>query len=252
VSGGAFGSENVTRDADGTRRVGEFVLPTRVVMPWEAEIGVAYQLGPRPLNPGWQNPRAEEARLRALIDGDREERRRRYEDDLSRLSPEGRAARAARYDEEERSLRAIEDEHMEAERRRLRAARKARYENWPREKILLLASVLATGASPNATSLEGFLDKQFEKVGGEVSFTPRLGLEAEPIQNRMLLRTGTYIEPSRYEGGSARQHFTFGTDVRLFPLDFWGVLPPAVWKLELFADIAPRYTNWGIGLGNWH
>jgi hypothetical protein len=252
VRGGGFGSENVTQDADGTRRVGAFVLPSQVVMPWEAEIGVAYQLGPRPLNPGWSNPHVEEARLREMLEQDRAERRRRYEDDLARLSPEGRAARTAQYDVDERSLRAIEDQHMDEESRRLRAARRARYENWPREKILLLASVLTTGASSNATSLEGFLDKQFEKVGGAVTYTPRLGLEAEPIQNRMLLRTGTYIEPSRYEGGTARQHFTFGTDVRLFPLDFWGLMPPAIWKLELFADIAPRYTNWGIGIGNWH
>ena len=26
----------------------------------------------------------------------------------------------------------------------------------------------------------------------------------------------------------------------------------AQWKLGLFVDLAPRYTNWGFGLGNWH
>jgi hypothetical protein len=40
--------------------------------------------------------------------------------------------------------------------------------------------------------------------------------------------------------------------VHLFPLTFWGLLPDADWKLGLFVDLAPRYTNWGFGLGNWH
>ena len=28
--------------------------------------------------------------------------------------------------------------------------------------------------------------------------------------------------------------------------------PTNHWKLGLFVDLAPRYTNWGLGLGNWH
>jgi len=40
--------------------------------------------------------------------------------------------------------------------------------------------------------------------------------------------------------------------VRLFPLDFWGLLPEANWKLGLFMDLAPRYANGGVGLGEWH
>jgi hypothetical protein len=40
--------------------------------------------------------------------------------------------------------------------------------------------------------------------------------------------------------------------VRLFPLDFWGLLPNVNWKVGVFADLAPRYTNYGIGIGNWH
>jgi hypothetical protein len=254
VSGGSglFSSENATVDANGVRRVGDFVLPTQVVMPWEIEVGLAYQVGPRPLNPGWQNPHDEEAALRARIERDRAERQRDYDEQLSRLSPEGRAAQRAEQQAEERSARAIEDDHIAEAGERLHQVRKARYENWPREKILLLASVLMTGPSSNAISVEGFLDQRVETAGRDASFTPRLGLEGEPLPNRMLLRTGTYVEPSRYDGGTARQHFTFGADVRLFPLTFWGLLPDADWKLGLFVDLAPRYTNWGLGLGNWH
>jgi hypothetical protein len=249
------GTDNSTAcsPTSGARCVGGFYVPSRVVMPWEVEVGVAYQLGPRPLNPGWENPRHQEARLRAEIASDRAERQRLHQEELARLSPGERPARRAEIAAEEKSLRAIEDDHLAEESARLNRARKARYANWPREKILLLASVLMTGQSSNAVSIEGFLDKLQETVGQQISLTPRLGLEGEPIRDRMVLRTGTYVEPSRYEGGSARQHYTFGSDIRLFSFDAWGLLPAhTTWKLGLFADLAPRYTNWGFGISNWH
>ena len=252
VSGGIFGSENVRVNAAGVRAVGPLVLPSRVVMPWEAEIGLAYQLGPRPLNPGWENPHEQEAPVRTRIEEDRALRERVGEEELSRLPPGKRAARAAELAAEEKSLRAIEDDRLAAESERLRRIRKARYMNWPREKVLLLASLLVTGASSNAVSIEGFLDQRVETVGSGPSLTPRLGMEGEPLQDRMLLRVGTYVEPSRYELATPRQHFTFGADVKLFPLEFWGLLPDAVWKIGFFVDVAARYTNSGIAIGNWH
>ena len=109
-----------------------------------------------------------------------------------------------------------------------------------------------TGASTNAVSLQGFLDQRVETVGKAITVTPRLGMEGEPLRDRLTLRVGTYVEPSRYEEGTPRQHFTFGGDVRLFPIDFWGLLPRANWKLGFVIDLAPRYENYGIGIGNWH
>ena len=255
VTGGIFGSENVT-ETGGLRKAGDFVLPGGVVQPWEIEAGLALQLGPRPINPGWGNPHDDEGELRGEIDRDRDKRSLRYGTELALLSPEGREARRREQAAEERALRSIEDEHLDEESQRLRKMRKARYTNWPREKILLLASVLMTGPSPGvAYSVEGFADQvniSPDRVGQVATFTPRMGMEGEPLQNRMLLRAGTYIEPSRYEAGSPRQHYTFGADVRLFPLTFWGLLPDADWKIGLFVDLAPRYQNAGIGIGNWH
>jgi hypothetical protein len=249
---GVAGNTTACDATSGARCVGGFYVPSHIVMPWEVEAGVAYQLGPRPLNPGWQDPHKQEARLRTEIAQDRAERWRRNQEELARLPPAERPARLAEIAAEERSLRKIEDDHLAEESRRLNAARKARYANWPRDRILLLASVLVTGQSSNAVSVEGFLDKLQETVGRSVDVTPRLGLEGEPIRDRLTLRAGTYVEPSRYDGGSARQHYTFGTDVHLFPFDLWGLLPESEWKLGLFADLAPRYTNWGFGISNWH
>jgi hypothetical protein len=251
VSGGALGSENVTVQ-NGVREAGGQVLPDSVTQPWEVEAGIALQLGPRPINPGWDNPHDQEAGLREEIARDREARASRDAQDLDRAPPGDRDRLRVAQAAAEKAVRKIEDEHLSEESDRLRTVRKARYQNWPREKILLLASVLMTGPSTNAISVEGFLDQQVESVGQNVSYTPRLGLEGEPLENRMQLRTGTYIEPSRYTGGDARQHFTFGADIHLFPLTFWGLLPDADWKLGLFVDLAPRYQNAGFGIGNWH
>jgi hypothetical protein len=256
VSGNIFGSENVTTDANGQRTAGGFILPDRVVMPWEIEAGVAYQLGPRPINPGWKNPHSQEAWLRRRIASNRAARALARDQELAPLPGPQRDARRRELEAQEASIRGIEDAHLDAEIDRLRQVRAARYANWPREKIVLLASVLITGPSTNssqeAISLEGFLDQRSETVGRVASLIPRFGVEGEPLRDRMLLRVGTYVEPSRYDDGTPRQHFTFGTDVRLFPLDFWGLLPEANWKLGVFVDLAPRYANGGIGIGEWH
>jgi hypothetical protein len=252
VGVGFLGEQIFPGSPSSTQPTGNLVLPSHVVMPWEVDLGFALQLGPRPLNPAWENPHAQEAHLRGEIDADRAERRRRYEDELARLPLAERRARKAEQVSEEKALRALEDQHLDEASEKLHLVRKGRYANWPRERILFLASVLFTGQSPNAVSVEGFLDQRVETVGRLLTVSPRLGLEAEPLQNQVVLRTGTYVEPSRYEGSAARQHFTFGADIRLVPLTFWGLFPDDPWKLGLMVDLAPRYTNYGFGFGTWH
>ncbi len=252
VSGGVFGGENVTRSALGLQTTGPFVLPSSVDMPWEVDLGIAYQLGPRPLNPGWHNPHEQEASLRKQIADARAARKAQRDQELAALPEAARVVRQAQLDAEEDVARAAEDERLDAEIKHLHDEALARYENWPREKILLLASVLLTGPSPNAVSLEGFLDQRVETVGRVVTATPRFGIEGEPLRDEMQLRVGTYVEPSRYEAGTPRQHFTFGGDIRLIPFDFWGLLPKDPWKIGFIVDLAPRYTNYGLGLGTWH
>src|SRR5207253_1442132 len=106
---------------------------------------------------------------------DRQQRARRYAAELALLPPAERGARLTTQAAEEGALRALEDARVRDEE--IQKANKARYANWPRERILLLASVLATGPSPNAISLEGFLDKAVETAGQNTTYTPRFGLE---------------------------------------------------------------------------
>jgi hypothetical protein len=132
------------------------------------------------------------------------------------------------------------------------AERRARYWNWPREYILLVADAVVTGSSPNAVGLEAFLSQSAQRSGESTNVTPRLGVEGEPVVGVVKMRLGTYLEPARYTGSSSRQHFTFGFDVRVFSFKGWWILAPATYRLTAVADLAPRYENLGISFGGWH
>jgi hypothetical protein len=168
------------------------------------------------------------------------------------MTPANRAVREAAMKDEEASIRVIEDQELAIADERLRDARKARYENWPREKILVLGSVLVTGASSNAIALEDFFGQKLEPYGQSLTLSPRVGIEAEPLRDHLKGRIGSYLEPSRFSEVASRQHFTTGFDVKLFPWDVFGLLPGQVWRISGAADVAPRYTDWGLSVGAWH
>lgn len=240
------------------RSAGGFVTPDRITQPWEAEAGFAYQLGPNPLNPPWLDPKAHEAELRERIRAARQERAaaRQYAlESLPAGTDEGRAARAAeleRLAREEESKRVAEDAELATAGQRLYLERRARFVNWPRERVLLLASLLVTGPSDQAVALEGFIDQRRDLVGRTLSFSPRFAAESEPVPNLLRIRAGVYLEPSRFKDGTMRQHFTFGGDLRIFSWDLFGLVPYTTLRVSAFLDLAPRYENFGFGLGVWH
>jgi hypothetical protein len=252
VSGKSFGRGAIEQDQSGVVRAGPFILPSQVVLPWEFEAGIAFQLGPRPLNPAWINPHDVERPLSDKIAAARAMRAHENAVELDGLPPDRRVARRAEMLREEQSLRAIEDEQMDTESRRLREIRKTRFDNWPRERLLILASLLIAGASDNAVAMEGLLEQKLDYVGRSISLIPRFGFESEPIVNLLRARVGSYIEPSRFDDGHARQHFTFGADFRLFPFSPFGLLGDQVWRIGFAADLSPRYANWGLSIGAWH
>lgn len=241
------------------RRAGSFFLPDRIRQPWELEAGVAYQLGPRPLNPAWIDPREHEDQLERKIEQARAARRNLQEGEIAALpvrTPEDRIARELRISRiraEEEEAREAEDAALRDQRLRLKEERKARYSNWPREHVLLLASLLLTGPSVGSTvALEGFIDQRRDFVGKRVAFAPRFAVESEAVPNLLKFRAGVYLEPSRFSTGRSRQHLTFGADVRLFAWNVFGLLSDHVWRLSTFVDIAPRYQNFGFAIGAWH
>ena len=249
-----------TRDLDGVFRAGGLALPSRVHWPWELEIGVALSAGPRPLNPKWINPHEQEAALRDEIEAARRTRRAAQDLELERIVD--LAARREREKDlalEEKYIRAEEDRRIDRMSGQLLAERRARFKNWPRARIQIVAEALITGPTDGGVSLQSFLRREDVPSGARTTVQPRLGLEGEPVPGTFVARVGTYVEPSRYtippQPGvlaGARQHFTFGGDVRLFQWDVFALIIPTEWRLTVAADLAPRYQNLGLGIGTWH
>jgi hypothetical protein len=263
VSASSFSFGGIIREErnDGTsiRRAGTaFVVPDRIVQPWEIEAGVAYQLGPRPLNPRWIDPIDHQNELVRVVQEQRKERAAAQRAEIAAMPEETpldlavRARRVSQMAREEATFRAGEDLELANAKKTSHEERRARYLNWPREHVLILASVLMTGTSDEAVALEGFIDQRRELVGRRANLAPRFAVESEAIPNRLKTRAGLYVEPSRFVDGTPRQHFTLGFDVRVFQWNVFGIFPDHEWRVSAFLDVAERYQNFGLGFGIWH
>lgn len=261
VNGGRLLGDGVVLDEHGVRRGGGLVLPNEVVLPWELEVGLAVQVGPRPLNPAWIDPRAQERELRNAIARRRAEREARRAAELRAIDdPEERAARERAFALERAREDAADARELAAGPAVLKRERRARYWNWPREHLLITAELLVTGAVANGVSLTRFLAQNQPEPGSasavgtsgaHVSFSPRFGIETEPIPGRVHTRFGSYYEPSR-SGRVGRQHFTFGADIRVLSTSLWGLIPETAFTLQASMDFAPRYDSVSAGIGIWH
>jgi hypothetical protein len=230
-----------------------FDPPATIRLPWEIEAGFAIQVGPRPLNPRWLNPHDEEESVRREIADARRARRAVNEVELRSIrGPEQLWTRATEQSRREDEIQKDEDRRLDEAKATLLLERKARYRNWPRPRITVLGEILITGRSKNAISLESLFSHSDKASGDSVSYSPRLGLEGEPVVDYVQTRIGTYIEPSRYEGLRPRQHFTFGTNVRLGAWSCFGLFGDQIWQIGGAADLAPRYQSFGLSIGAWH
>ena len=269
VSAGTSVGYGATLDPGGLPQAGGLVLPERVVLPWEIELGGALQVGPRPLNPAWVDPVADERALERRYEERHRSRLSEIDGQLVAIGdPSTRAALREKLVAEERERSEDEAATLEQQREALVAERRARANNWPREHVLLLLELLVTGAVPDAVHLERFLSQgqlptsapcTAVQAGTRVSLSPRFGLETEPVPQWIHIRFGGYFEPNRYRyepdgcaSSPGRQHFTFGGDVKLFSTTFWGLVPEVTYKLQAYADLAPRFQSLGLGLGVWH
>jgi hypothetical protein len=260
-AGGFLGSG--TPDAAGVERAGGLALPQKAVQPWELEIGTAVQVGPRPLNPAWIDPHDQEAIVRSDLEQRRAARADAHRQELRLIADTAlRSARQRELDSEETKTRAAEEKAFERTARALKEERRARYWNWPREHLLVTAEILIIGPTDRGVGIAQFLgqnERPGRRVpsvvgssGASVNFSPRFGIETEPIVGLVHTRFGSYYEPSRFERPVGRQHFTFGADLKLFPTTFFGLVPRVYYKLQSSFDVAPRYQSASLGIGVWH
>ena len=209
---------------DGLQGVsGGKILPSRLELPWEVEVGGALELGARTFNPVWVNPAIEENVIRA----------RYRKPGRGRPDPQDVAAMEA-------ELKAL-DERRTAERHRQK-----------RQTAIVMASLLFTGGVPNAVSITGFIDQQRIPYGSRLSVSPRVGLEAELVKNWLMVRAGSYLEPSLFDDVPYRAHFTGGLDLKLFVFNPFGIFGPDPWRIRLAADGAVRYFNTSFSLGKYY
>ncbi len=270
VDAGELASPQLRVDKGGIRRAGGLVLPDHVVWPWELEVGLAVQVGPRPLNPQWINPHDQEAELATLQGLERRRREAARALELAGIADASERRLRAKEHEEARAREADDDRRAFTKTaKQLQKERQARYLNWPREMLLVTAELLVTGNVPRGVGLEGFLGQGatpgnappgsvIGSSGGEINFSPRFGIETEPIPGLVHTRFGSYYEPRRLKlsgsditEGVGRQHFTFGADLRVLTTTFWGLVPEITYTLQASVDIAPRYESFSVGIGNW-
>lgn len=224
-------------------------LPSKLTVPWEANVGLTLQFGPRPLNPRWYDPTRLVARLKRFIDWRRRERSRRLAHELKGADPATRARlRSQRYQEQ-----TIDDRHLEVVELRLRRQLLERSQHLRRRYLLLSMSLLATGPVSKSVGVESFVERVVDRSGERAVFSPRLGVESEVVPKWLKLRAGTYGEPTRSQGGENRMHGTMGFDLKLFAWEGFGLFDPeSHLRFGAALDAAKRYLGWGLSLGLFH
>lgn len=120
-------------------------------------------------------------------------------------------------------------------------------------KLLIAAALTVTGPMKNGVGVESFFSQAVERSGRRTSWSPRLGVEGEPLADGLLLRAGTYLEPTRFDTSSPRAHATAGFDVRV-PVA-WSVFglfdDDTSFRVGGALDSAERYFAWTASLGIW-
>jgi hypothetical protein len=253
-----------SRQDTGPESVLGLMLPRAIELPGELQVGLAYQLGARPLNRRWTNPLSRRRELQDAIIGRRLRRQReqaRLELSASGLQPDAATDLALRlgfYEPRDPAFWQAEHARMAAENEELDALvaqaarnRRAALLALPRQFLLLSADLLVIAATRDGVGVDAFLGMPRDS-GRKPSLGVRVGAEAEPIPNFMRLRAGSYLEPSRFETVSPRLHATFGTDVRLFSWNVFGLLDRFELRATAGLDVAARYRNFGFSLGVWH
>lgn len=217
-------------DSSGNRSIGDFYLPRRVDLPWEIEWGTSWQIGKRVYNARWQN-----------------------EDHL--IGPEVEKERRT-------NKKGIKEPAFKAARRILQRRAVA----LPRPILLLSSSAVVTGPVADAVGFESMLEKRVQRSGERATLGLRFGAEAEVIPRWLILRLGSYLEPTRFRASAIdssvqgelpnprpRLHGTAGVQVKLFKWDVFGLFPEtSEWRISLAGDVARQYFGWGVGLGLWH
>ena len=235
----------------------ELWLPDEVTVPWDANLGLALQFGPRPLNPRWIDPSSVLDPLESRHDEKAAHRERQRERGLAEARAGGRDLAAAEraIDAELDTQAALDELELERAAGELDRKLRERYRKLERFYVLVSAALLMTGPAGNAVGVESFLQRKVNRSGKTLVLSPRLGIESELVPNWVKLRLGTYGEPTRFDTARAggRLHGTFGFDLKLFSWTVFGLFHESTeWRVSGALDAAERYLNSAASIGIWH
>ncbi len=249
--------ENTPPGPDGDIVVGDFYLPRSTKIPTTGSVGFSYQFGPRPTNPPWVS-----AETLAADDLERLKRRKRAAKEAEEA--ELAAVRARGGPDLELCVQAIEQRYArkyakikqsrkETKRLAWDMLRKRYRWGWPRRYYLLTADLWFSGRVDNGVGVESLLFQTVQRSGEKVTVSPRLGFETEVWPQRMKLRAGSYLEPSRFAQSKARLHGTLGFDIDILKWNVFGLWPDDYrWQIQVALDLARSYGAFSFGIGGWY
>ena len=225
-------------------------LPKTVALPWDLNFGFAVQFGKRPLNPPWRTT-TELAERQTLLHRLRE---------IDRESKRNEETRRAKTPEERRELERVFEREQQEDDAQLERELASTRRNVERELakmnrfyVQIAASMLVSGALSEAVGVESMVAQTVNRSGREPVGSPRLGIESGLFPTFLKVRAGTYLEPTRFDEGERRLHVTAGLDIKLLRWNVFGLWPDDyLWRLGLGADVAYRYSTWGLTLAGWY
>lgn len=230
--------------------LGQFYLPTQAILPWDVNLGVAVEIGADPLNKPWSSERhvAERTELRLRLRMLEREDARNQELALA-TSDQQRKAILARY----APLDAEDVAEIDAARTAAYWAIQEQLARAQRRHVVVAASALISGQASNAVGIESFLSQTINRSGQNTSVSLRLGAEMEVIPDWVRVRTGTYLEPTRFETSSPRAHYTGGFDVRAVNWNVFGLWPDDyIWRLGVGGDVSHNYSSVSVTIAGWY
>jgi hypothetical protein len=227
-----------------------FYLPKAVAFPWDVNFGFAVQFGGRPFNPPWRTNDE-------LIERQKLEHRLRQ---LDREAERNHALAEARTEHDRERILARYKREQDADDAALdRALIAAKWQierdlvKMNRFYVQVAASMIVSGPVDQGVGVESLMTQTVSRSGERTVISPRLGVESGVIPEYLKLRAGTYVEPTRFEGSSARTHFTAGADVKLLVWNVFGLWPDDyMWRLGIGADVAHRYNTFGVTIAGWY
>ena len=114
------------------------------------------------------------------------------------------------------------------------------------------ASALLSGPAKSAVGLESMLSQTVDRSGEKPVVTIRGGGEAEVIPQWLVVRLGSYLEPTRYAAGATRLHGTAGFSLRTIRWSVFGLFDEdTIFRVSAAVDLARDYFGWGLGAGLW-